>query len=213
MNRPDTPNGAHSREGDEADQSPTEEQHDTRGHVADQMEENADAADVALAAADELAEVRAELDDQRNRIHDLEDQVRRRAAEFQNYRRRTQTDLSQASERGRAEVITRLLDVLDDLHRSRQAAEQAAENEEGGPLYDALKQGVDLVSRKFEDALAALGVETIEAEGQPFDENLHEAIGRQEVEDAEPGTVLTEVQRGYTLGDRVLRHARVIVAG
>jgi molecular chaperone GrpE len=72
---------------------------------------------------------------------------------------------------------------------------------------------VGLVYRKFVDALKQLGVEPIEAEGQPFDEQEHEAVLQQPAPDGvAPGTVLSEVQRGYRLGERVIRHARVIVA-
>lgn len=190
----------------------TQEHAETRKHIEMQMDGNEEAATVAMAAADELAEVRAELDTHREQLRELEEKLLRRAAEFQNYRRRTQEDLAQARERGAAEVITRQLDVLDDLYRSLDAAEQAAEKEQGGPLYDTLKQGVDLVTRKFEDTLAAFNVQPIPAVGQPFDENLHEAMMRQEGSGEEAGTVLAEIQRGYAMKDRVLRHARVIVA-
>jgi len=152
------------------------------------------------------------LDELRERVRSLEDDRLRRAAEFQNYRRRTQEDLAQAGDRGRAEVLTRLLDVFDDLLRSREAAEQAATDDASGARYDALKAGVDLVYRKFEDTLAGLGVRRIDAVGQPFDEALHEALMQQVSDEHASGTVVTEIQPGYTLGDRVLRHARVAVA-
>ncbi len=158
---------------------------------------------------DDLA---AELDRHREQTRQLEEQLLRRAAEFQNYRRRTETELSQAAERGRGEVVLQTLDVLDDLQRSLAAAEAAAETEQGGPTYEALKTGVDLVAKKFADTLRSLGVEEIDAVGEPFDEHLHEALMQQEVPNAEPGTVVGEIQKGYRMGDRVLRHARVIVA-
>lgn len=160
---------------------------------------------------EDLAAVSDELEQHREQVKELEDQLLRRVAEFQNYRRRTEAELGQAAERGRGEVVLQMLDVLDDLRRSLEAAEQA-EEEGGGPAYQALKAGVDLVYKKFEDALAALGVQPIDAVGQPFDEELHEAMMQQEAEGAEPGTVVGEVQRGYRMGERVLRHARVIVA-
>lgn len=189
------------------------------------MEPNAPRADAAQPAANEptnqtqtypdqnedLAAVSEELEQHRTQVKELEDQLLRRLAEFQNYRRRTEAELSQAAERGRGEVVMQMLDVLDDLRRSLDAAEEA-EGEGGGAAYQALKAGVDLVYKKFEGALATLGVEPIEAVGQPFDEELHEAMMQQDAEDAAPGTVVGEIQRGYRMGDRVLRHARVIVA-
>ncbi|MEM1044326.1 MAG: nucleotide exchange factor GrpE [Bacteroidota bacterium] len=154
----------------------------------------------------------AEAERYREQIRQLEDQLLRRQAEFQNYRRRTEAELGQAAARGRGEVLLPLLDVLDDLRRSLDAAEEAAAQEQGGPTYQALKTGVDLVYKKFEDTLRSLGVEPIAAVGEPFDEHLHEAMMQQPADDAEAGTVVGEVQKGYRMGERVLRHARVIVA-
>jgi molecular chaperone GrpE len=164
---------------------------------------------VPTTPVDELA---AELDRHREQTRQLEEQLLRRAAEFQNYRRRTEAELGQAAERGRGEVALPLLDVLDDLQRSLEAAEKANEAEEGGPTYEALKTGVDLVYKKFGDTLRSLGVEEIGAVGEPFDEHFHEAMMQQDVPGTEAGTVVGEIQKGYRMGDRVLRHARVIVA-
>jgi molecular chaperone GrpE len=162
------------------------------------------------AAAEETARLRAEN-------AELQDRLLRRAAEFQNYRRRTETELSGAREQGRAEAVSAVLDVYDDLRRSLEAAVQVSGLEEGageGAAADALRQGVELVHRKLGSALAALGVEAIAAVGQPFDEKLHEAVLQQPSQgpDAPSGTVIAEIQPGYRMGDRVLRHARVIVA-
>jgi len=191
-----------------------------RDEVAQQMAGNDDAAEVALGAVDELAATSEQSDRLRAEVKDLQDQLLRRAAEFQNYRRRTDAELGGAAARGREEVVTALLDVYDDLRRSIDAASRAAGQEQeagegaSGPAFDALRQGVELVYRKFGDVLNKLGVEAIEAVGQPFDENVHEAMLQQPAPhpDTASGTVLAEVQPGYRLGDRVLRHARVIVA-
>ncbi|HYE96579.1 MAG TPA: nucleotide exchange factor GrpE [Rubricoccaceae bacterium] len=180
----------------------------TREQVTEQMEGNQEAAEVALAAADELAAIQEENERLRTEVAGLQDQLLRRAADFQNYRRRTDQELGEARERGRGEVVTELLDVLDDLQRTLEAAREAAHP------ADPLLQGVELVVRKFEEALARFGVVPIEAVGQPFDPHLHDALMQQPSPgpEAPSGTVLAEVQRGYRLGERVLRHARVIVA-
>lgn len=141
-----------------------------------------------------------------------QDRRLRIAAEYQNYRRRTEQEKAGLLEMGKSLVVQQLLDVVDDLQRSLEAAE-AREQGENDPAYVALKEGVDLVYRKFMDEMKRLGVEPIEAEGQPFDEHLHDAMLQQPApEGTAPGTVLQEFQRGYRMGDRVLRHARVIVA-
>ena len=167
----------------------------------------------APSAEQHAAHAEQQLDALAHELDRAKDQLLRQAAEFQNYRRRTERERATLLERGRAEVITPLLDVLDDFRRSLEAASQAEEKEQGGPAYQALRQGVDLVYQNFSDALEKLGVERIEAVGQPFDEHLHEAMMQQPApEGTAPGTVLHEIQRGYRLGDRILRHARVVVA-
>lgn len=147
---------------------------------------------------------------------ELKDRLLRRAAEFQNYRRRTEGELGSARAQGRAEAVTAILDGYDDLRRSLDAATMVSDQDEtgDGAAADALRQGVELVYRKFGDALAALGVEAIQAVGQPFDETLHEAMLQQPSPgpDFPAGTVIAEIQPGYRMGDRVLRHARVVVA-
>ncbi|HEX8298607.1 MAG TPA: nucleotide exchange factor GrpE, partial [Rubricoccaceae bacterium] len=134
-------------------------------------------------------------------------------AEFQNYRRRTEADRAAADSQARAAVLLPVLDVYDDLRRSLDAAHRVAHQDAGSSAFEALGQGVDLVYRKFEGILERFGVTAIETAGVPFDEAEHEAVMQQPAPAGEPsGTVLAEVQPGYRLGDRVLRHARVIVA-
>lgn len=182
---------------------------DVREQVRPQLRPE-DAAEVAVSAVDELAEQASDLERLRQEVKDLNEQLLRRAAEFQNYRRRNEQAQAQAEARGREAVIAPLLDVFDDLGRSLEAVRQA---QGAGGAADALAEGVALVHQKFADALRRLGVEPIEAVGQPFDVGAHEALMQQPApEGTAPGTVLAEIQRGYRLGERVLRHARVIVA-
>ncbi|MEM6337098.1 MAG: nucleotide exchange factor GrpE [Bacteroidota bacterium] len=159
--------------------------------------------DTDPAAADAPKSLEAEL-------AKLNDRYVRQAAEFQNYRRRTAREFMMQRESGEARVLTEMIDVLDDLERSLQAAESA---EADGAGFAALKTGVELVYAKFSEALVKFDVERIEAVGKPFDENLHEALMQQPGgDDAESGTVLQELQPGYRRGEKVLRHAKVIVA-
>ncbi len=161
----------------------------------------------------ETATTETELERVRSELESTKDQLMRRMAEFQNYRRRTELEKGFLIEMGKAMVIRDMLDVLDDLERSLQAAEQAEERNEQREAYASLKEGVELVYRKFRDALAKHGVEPIEAVGQPFDEERHEAVMQQPApEGTPPGIVLQELQKGYRMGDRILRHAKVIVS-
>ncbi len=157
------------------------------------------------------------LEDEVHRLKDERDQLQekllRQAAEFQNFKRRTERDQAQMLESGKVQALLPMLEVLDDLERSLQAAVELEQTEEPGPAYVSLRDGVDQVHQKFIDELQRLGVEPIEAVGQPFNEKEHEAMMQQPApEDAEPGIVLQEIKRGYRMGDRVIRHSQVIVA-
>jgi len=142
------------------------------------------------------------------------DQLLRQAAEFQNYRRRIEKERAEWVRRGQIQVIEPMLAVLDDFRRSLDMLEEQGDQQEApGPAYLALKEGVELVFQNFSNALEKMGVEYIEAVGHPFDVHLHEAMMQMPApEGTPPGTVLREIQRGYRLGDRVLRHSGVVVA-
>lgn len=205
---------------DQKKETDSNEADETRQDVSGQMIEN-DAADIALAAVDELADQAAEIENlkedleaTRSELQETKDKLLRKAAEFQNYRRRTEDEKATLVEFGKGIVIQQFLDVLDDLRRSLEAAEKAKEDQDqaAGPAYDALREGVELVYKKFVDELSKHNVEPIEAVGRPFNENEHEAMMQRESEDAEPGTVVEEMQKGYRMGEKVLRHSKVIVA-
>ena len=147
-------------------------------------------------------------------LQQTKDQLLRQTAEFQNYRRRVEKERAAWTRRGQIQVIEPMLAVLDDFRRSLDMLDQQdAPQEAPGPAYTALKEGVELVYQNFSNALEKLGVEYIETMGQPFDEHLHEAMMQMPAPDGTPpGTIIGEIQRGYRLGDRVLRHSRVVVA-
>ena len=131
------------------------------------------------------------------------DALRRLKAEFDNYRKRTARDQEQLAARAHERLVKELLPVLDDLERALAAAETHEEAQ--------LEEGVRLVHRSLVDALRKEGLAEIETDGR-FDPNVHEALLSQPSEDAESGAVLDVVQKGYKLGDRIVRPARVIVA-
>ena len=163
----------------------------------------------------EKAETVIDLDSLKAALAKSEDQRKRQAAEFQNFKRRTESEKRQMVVLGKSMVLQQLLDVFDDLNRSVTAAVDASANtkEEARNSFESLKSGVDIAYKKLMDELGKLNVVVIETVGQPFSEEFHEAVMQQPAPDGEePGTILTEVLRGFTLGDRVLRHAKVIVA-
>ncbi len=146
-------------------------------------------------------EIRAELAE----LEALRERHLRLAAEYDNYRKRTRRELAEASERGQGELIVRLLDALDDLERVLATPAEAT-------TVEALHEGVELVERKLRKELADAGLERIEAEGQPFDPRMHDALLTAPVADPERDELVSRVLvNGYRLGDRVLRPARVEV--
>jgi len=144
---------------------------------------------------EKLAALEAERDE---RLNDL----KRVAADFENYRKRVARDQESLVARAHERLVKELLPVLDDLERALAAAEQHEEAK--------LEEGVRLVQRSLQDALRREGLAEIETNGR-FDPHVHEALLSQP-SDAEEGSVLEVVQKGYRLGDRVVRPARVVVA-
>ena len=144
---------------------------------------------------DRLGALQAERDE-------LFDRLQRLAAEFDNYRKRSAREQAELSTRANERLVKELLPVLDDLGR---ALEAAANHEEA-----TLEEGVRLVHRALESLLERQGLAEIETEGR-FDPHVHEALLTQPSELAE-GDVLQVIQKGYSLGDRVLRPARVVVS-
>jgi molecular chaperone GrpE len=150
----------------------------------------------------------AELEDMRKRAAERDeylDLARRTQAEFQNYQKRAQRERDQERQYFAAGYVRDLLPVLDNLERATAAAKKAGET---GPLV----QGVHMVLNQFVELLKKYGVTPIEAEGKPFDHNLHEALVEQPSKDHPPNTVIHVEERGYMIGDRVLRPAKVVVS-
>ncbi|HVM16060.1 MAG TPA: nucleotide exchange factor GrpE [Gaiellaceae bacterium] len=167
---------------------PTEEEQQAQD-AAPEAEAEGEPLEQRLAAAE--AEAERHLDD-----------LRRLAAEFDNYRKRVARDQEALVARATERLVKELLPVLDDLQRALVAAE---EHEEA-----TLEEGVRLVHRQLEETLRREGLAEIETDG-PFDPHVHEALLSQPSE-AEEGAVIEVLQKGYRLGDRVLRPARVVVS-
>src|ERR671910_819039 len=152
---------------------------------------------------EETVEELDETEALRTENEELIDTLQRLQAEFENYRKRAQRDQESLVARAHERLVKELLPVLDDLERALVAAEQHEEA--------TLEEGVRLVHRALADALQREGLAEIETNGK-FDPHVHEALLTQPSE-AEEGSVIEVLQRGYKLGDRVLRPARVVVAG
>jgi molecular chaperone GrpE len=131
--------------------------------------------------------------------------ARQTRADFENYQKRFQRDLATERRFAQAPLAGDLLPALDNLERALGSARQAGD-------AGALVQGVAMVQTQLLDALRRHGVTRIEAQGQPFDPNLHQAVMQQPSAEQPPGTVLGVLEQGYLIHDRVLRPARVIVS-
>jgi molecular chaperone GrpE len=135
----------------------------------------------------------------------LKDQLLRTLADFDNFRKRTRRELSDAERRGRDDMLKEFLPVFDNLDRAGSHAETATD-------VKALADGLTLVLRQFADTLAKVGIERVPTVGQPFDPSVHEAVQQMETSDFEPGTIAAEVQAGYRNSEKLIRPALVVVA-
>ncbi len=135
----------------------------------------------------------------------LKDQLLRTLADFDNFRKRTRRELSDAERRGRDDMLKEMLPVFDNLDRASAHAGTATD-------VKALSDGINLVMRQFSDTLGKLGIERVPAVGQAFDPAVHEAVQQLETSDFEPGTIAAEVQAGYRDNDKLIRPALVVVA-
>jgi molecular chaperone GrpE len=152
--------------------------------------------------SEQLEERAHELETLRKERDDLVGTLQRVQAEFENYRKRAARDQQSLVARAHERLVKELVPVLDDLERALEAAEAHEEAK--------LEEGVALVARSFADILRKEGLEEIPTEGR-FDPHVHEALLSQP-SDEEEGTVIEVIQKGYRLGDRVIRPARVVIA-
>jgi molecular chaperone GrpE len=137
-------------------------------------------------------------------LAEARDKHLRLAADFDNFKKRTRQEQSQTMQHASAELIHRLLPVLDDLQN---VLDHKPEN-----VDESWVKGLELSVRKLEDALGTHGLEAIESVGAPFDPKLHEAVGHEESTEHPEDTVVSELRRGYRVRDRVVRPALVRVA-
>ena len=151
--------------------------------------------------AAKLADLEAKLTAAEEELAAQKDQYQRMLAEYANYKRRTEQEKEQIGAFTKAELLTTLLVSVDNMEKAIAAPD--------GADY---KTGVDMVLRQFMDALHKLGLEEIEAENAPFDPNVHNAVMREDADGVEPDTVTAVFQKGYKMGERVLRPAMVKVA-
>ncbi len=142
-----------------------------------------------------------EVENLKKELEAQKDAYQRMLAEYANYKRRTEQEKEQLGAFTRAEVLKALLPAFDNLERAAAA-----------PAGEEYKTGVDMTIRQLGDILKSLGLEEIEAQGAPFNPEIHNAVMREDADGVEPDTVTEVYQKGYRIGDRILRPSMVKVA-
>ena len=155
-------------------------------------------------SSEEIAELRAKAD----KAAENWDKYVRLNADFDNFKKRAARERQEAIRYANEGLLERLIPIIDNF----EMALQAANNAQGGGTADALKTGVNMIASQLKSALNEAGLEEIDAAGQTFNPNLHEAVSQQESKDVPEGQVLQQLRKGYKLRDRLIRPATVVVA-
>jgi len=152
-----------------------------------------------------IAELEEQLSQARAEAEDYKERWIRVSADFQNFRKRVMQERVEAYNKGKEDAVLAVLPVLDNMERALSSLTETSD-------LNAFKRGLELIVKLFQEALRRLDVEPIRTEGQKFDPYYHEAFERVEREDVEEGLIVGEVERGYKMGDKVIRPAKVYVA-
>ena len=175
---------------------------DLNAAVDEIMEEAAEAVDSSTRLEADLAAAKAEA-------ADWQDRFMRKAAEFENYRKRMDKEKSEIRISSQSAILRDLLPALDGFDRALKYFSAA---EGGSGSAEQYREGVELLCRQVMDTMAQAGVKPIEAEGKVFDPYLHEALSRVETSEAADGIIVNELRRGYMFRDGLLRPSQVVVA-
>jgi molecular chaperone GrpE len=154
---------------------------------------------------DPVSILKNELAETQAKANEYLDGWQRARADFSNYKKRVEREQSQIYQNAAGSILKRYLGIVDDLER---ALKNRPQDGDGA----AWAEGIELIYRKLLSILESEGIQPMEAEGKPFDPNLHEAIMSEESDEHESGQIIEVLQQGYTLGDKVLRPAMVRVA-
>jgi molecular chaperone GrpE len=160
--------------------------------------------DTGLESSERSDELARELEQVKTEKAEIYDKLLRKAADFDNYRKRTEKEKRENQQYALADFMSELILILDNFERAF-----AHSDEESNPEY---QKGVELIYRQLRDLMEKKGLRPMLSEGKPFDPNIHEAIAREERDDLPDNTVLEELQKGYFFRDKLLRPALVKVS-
>lgn len=197
--------GENGEEKEQAEESAGEEEN-TQEEAAGKETEEKESIEGAREKKAEKKKAKADKKQEafKEKIEELEDRVKRQMAEFDNFRKRTEKEKSQMFETGAKSVIEKILPVVDNFERGLAAV---PEEEKGKGFAD----GMNMIYKQLMTELESIGVKPIEAVGQEFNPDFHNAVMQVESEEFESGIVAQELQKGYTYRDSVVRHSMVAV--
>jgi molecular chaperone GrpE len=166
----------------------------------------------AAASTDEVESLKAQLEvsmakgrELMGKVKDEHEKMLRAVADLENYKKRAAKEKDEVQRFGVEKLLKDFLPVVDNFDRALEHANTSGD-------LESLKKGVEMIRKLFEDTLGKHGVRTFSAKGEPFDPNKHEAMSATETDEVAPNTVVTEVLRGFTLNDRLVRPALVVIA-
>ena len=166
------------------------------------MEENKELNQEENNKADEIIELKKQIEAQKVQIEETEDRLKRVAAEFDNYKKRSSKEKDGLYNSLVGDIVSNFLPIIDNLEK---AVEAETKDEE-------YRKGIELVLKQFKDVLLARGVTEIETVGKTFDPEVHEAVSSVQDEKKGEKEIVQEYRKGYKIGDRVIRHSMVVVA-
>lgn len=173
----------------------------------DENQNDASEAEEKQTEGEELDESEAKIAELEEKVAELEDLNLRKAAEFDNFRKRSRKEKLECYADAKADVVKAILPIIDNLERAMESVGETS-NEESKQMAE----GVKMVHKQAMESLASIGVEKIDAEGQPFDPELHEAVQMIEVEGIPENHIAKVILNGYKTEDSVIRHSVVVVA-
>lgn len=211
--RSESSSDEHDRAGTDADHTADHEP-DTDPGTGPDIEVEVDAPEVEIAGTEAgedmvVARLEAEKAQLEQEKKDTWDRLLRATADLDNFRKRAKRDVDDARIEARGRVLKEMLPVIDNLERALEHAESSSGGD--GKDVSGIIEGVKLVLRQFQGALERCDVTAVPTSG-PFDPNVHEAIGQVETAEQPPGSIVQVMQRGYKIGERLLRPALVVVA-
>ena len=179
---------------------PTEE---SNTHTAEGSEQQGTVTSADIDA--HVKDLQQKLEATQRLAESYKDQLLRKAAEFENYRKRTETDNSNLVKNANEGLLSSLIPILDDFARSMKSRQEVKEHE-------SFFKGVELIHTKFTKLLESHGLIPFDSVGKPFDVEYHDALMQLPRADVPPATVVEEIERGYTLFEKIIRHAKVVVS-